>query len=190
MKKLVLILFVLFSIGVNAQQESHLEFKGVPITGSLNNMISKLKAQGYEVKEHSDDGAQLEGQFSNEECDIVIFTTSRSRTVYQVTVMFAENYTWSSLKSKYNRLKEQLSKKYNVKPAPIEIFLDPYYEGDGYELQALKKGKCFYTTKFELTNGDIHLAMFFDGRVVLIYSDAIGDDLREQEENQNSYDDL
>lgn len=190
MKRLVLILFALFHMGVNAQTKSHLEFKGIPITGNITSIVSKLKTQGYELTESRDDCAELKGQFANEKCTVVVHATPKSKTVYQVTVMFAENYTWSSLKSKYNRLKEQLSKKYNVKPDPIEIFLDPYYEGDGYELQALKKGKCFYTTKFKLTNGDIQLAMFFDGRVVLIYSDAIGDDLREQEENQNSYDDL
>ncbi|MBQ8223084.1 MAG: hypothetical protein IJZ87_07070 [Bacteroidales bacterium] len=190
MKKLVLILFVLFSVGLNAQTESHLEFKGIPITGNLSNMVSKLKTQNYELIETRSDGAQLKGQFANERCDIVVFTTPKSRTVYQVTVMFEENDMWHSLKSDYNNLKEQLSRKYNVKPDPIEIFLDPYYEGDGYELQALRKHKCFYTSNFDLTNGDIILAMYYDGRVVLIYTDAVGNDLKEIEENQNSYDDL
>ena len=190
MKRLVFILFVLFSIGVNAQQESHLEFKGIPITGTIDNMVNKLKAQGYELIESQDDAAKLKGYFANEKCTVIVSTTPKNKTVYQVAVLLGQKDTWSSLKSDYNNFKEQLSKKYNVKPNPLEIFLDPYYEGDGYELLALEKYKCFYTSDFELANGKIQIAMFYDGRIVLMYNDNIGDNLREQEENQNTYDDL
>lgn len=189
MKKLVLILFVLFSIGVNAQQESHLEFKGIPITGTIDNMVNKLKAQGYELKDIQGLNARLEGIFANEECNILVSAT-KSGTVYMISVIFNKKDSWYSLKSDYNKFKEQLSKKYNTKPKPIEIFLDPYYEGDGYELQALRKNKCYYVSGYELLNGNVTLALFYEGCVTIMYTDAIGESLNEQEENQSSYDDL
>lgn len=190
MKRLVLILFALFHMGVNAQTKSHLEFKGIPITGNMTSIVSKLKTQGYELTESRDDSAQLKGQFANEECTVVVLATPKSKTVYQISVLLSENATWRSLKSDYNNLKEQLSKKYNVQPESIEVFLDPYYEGDGYELQALEKYKCIYMSDFGLADGKIQLAMFYDARVILMYIDAIGNNLNEQEKKQSSYDDL
>ena len=82
MKKLLLILFVLFSIGVNAQTESHLEFKGIPITGSLDNVMNKLKTQGYVLVDSNDEIAIVKGQFANEECEIIVAATPKHILVF------------------------------------------------------------------------------------------------------------
>lgn len=190
MKKLLLILFVLFSIGVNAQTESHLEFKGIPITGSVDNVMNKLKTQGYVLVDSNDEIAIVKGQFANEECEIIIAATPKSKQVYMVLVCFEEKESWWTLKSDYKKLKEQITAKYNVKPKSTERFIDPYYEGDGYELQALRKDKCRYHCEFKLTNGKIDILLSDEASVYLYYTDAIGEKLNEQEENQSSYDDL
>ena len=192
MKKLVLILFLLFSIGVNAQQESHLEFKGIPITGTLDNMINKLKAQGYELVDVFDeeDAAILEGKFANENCELYVWSTPKTKIVYKILVKFDSKDSWWTLKSNYKKLKEQLGTKYNVRPDATEGFLDPYYEGDGYELQAIRLGKSLHISEFELGEGKIELLIADSPNVRLYYTDAIGGNLNEQEENQSSYDDL
>ncbi|MBQ8222120.1 MAG: hypothetical protein IJZ87_02045 [Bacteroidales bacterium] len=190
MKKLVLILFVLFSIGVNAQTESHLEFKGIPITGSIDSMIDKLKVQGYELIEIEEDAAILEGKFANESCKLYVWRTPKTKIVYQILVKFDSKDSWWTLKSDYKKLKEQIRTKYNIKPDVTEGFLDPYYEGDGYELQAIRLGQSLHSSNFQLSEGKIMLLIMNSPCVRLYYVDAIGDALNEQEENQNSYDDL
>lgn len=190
MKRLVLILFVLFSIGVNAQQESHLEFKGIPITGTLDNMLNKLQERGYELVYEEENAAALEGNFANENCKLHVYGTPKTKVVYRIVVVFGTQDNWWSLKSDYKKLKEQISAKYNIRPDAKERFFDPYYEGDGYELQALRKGKCLYLSTFDVDNGTIHILLSDKQSVYLYYTDAIGDNLNEQEENQSSYDDL
>lgn len=190
MKKLLLILFVLFSIGVNAQTESHLEFKGIPITGSLDNMVGKLKSQGYELIKIVENAAVLEGKFANENCELYVWCTPKTKIVYQILVKFDSKDSWWSLKSDYQKLKEQIRTKYNVTPDVAEGFLKPYYEGDGYELQAIRLSKSIHSSEFKLSEGEITLMIIDSPCVKLYYMDAIGYKLKEQEENQTSYDDL
>jgi hypothetical protein len=48
----------------------------------------------------------------------------------------------------YRSMKDVLSKKYGTPDDEYEFFKSPYYDGDGYETQAIRKGKatflCFW----------------------------------------------
>lgn len=168
--------------------EQHLTFKGIPIDGTLQEVVSKLESQNFILKKQYDTKAVLEGTFANEKCQLLLATTPKSKKVYTILVLFEESDSWYSLKSDYNKLKEQLKQKYKVKPDVVEKFYDPYYEGDGYELQAFRKNKGFYISTFELENGEIGL--YIASEVRLQYTDKINSEINESEENAKTYDDL
>ena len=168
--------------------EPHLTFKGIPIDGTLQEVVSKLESQNFILKKQYDTQAVLEGTFANEKCQLLLATTPKSKKVYTILVLFEESDSWYSLKSDYNKLKEQLKQKYKVIPDVVEKFYDPYYEGDGYELQAFRKNKGFYISTFELENGEIGL--YIASEVRLQYTDKINSEINESEKNEKKYDDL
>lgn len=168
------------SMGLNAQEaKSHLCFKGVPITGRATNVIKKLQARGYILKENDDDVFLMTGKFANEKCEIYIFTTAISKEVYQIGVIFNESLNWKSLKDDYLKLKKLLKEKYDLSSS-IERFSEPYYDGDGHELTALKLGKGMYGSRFKVDNGSIFLVIT-SSRVNLVYTDKNGDLINDKE---------
>ena len=188
MKKiLILMVFCLLSIGAIAQE--HLTFKGIPIDGSLSSFVTKLKTQGFKVMSSDTSFAQLEGNFGGELCTILVNTTKKTGIVYNVCVALPESSSWSSIKNKYEEYKSSLTEKY-TKPQSIEEFKDPYYEGDGYEMTALKTNKCTYISRFLLKNGIIYLSMTNLTNLFIIYEDNVNSEINKSEEKSKVYDDL
>lgn len=190
-----LIIFVLSLLtqNVSAQNTSdnnlHLRFNGIPITGSLNNVQNKLTAKGFRFARKEGDAVEMVGKFANEKCSIVLYATPKTKTIYQIIVDYGKGDSWGLLKSHYLQLKKLLKEKYNVQPFSVEKFIDPYYEGDGYELQATRCSKCLYLSRFTLNNGEITL-FISDERVLISYQDKKGNELNEQEVKELSLDDL
>ena len=182
MKKLFFaILLCVISISVSAQE--HLTFKGVPIDGSLNSFVDKLKANGFEPTSVDSDDASMTGDFGGNICKIAIFATKTSKKVYTVAVQVKESNSWTTLKSTYDEYKSSLTTKYG-KGKSMEYFLSPYEAGDGYEMSALRLGKCIYTSKFETPKGCVMLAIghIDGGKVLLYYVDKVNAALSEAEE--------
>lgn len=197
MKKLLVYFVALFLSTVSFAQngivseESHLSFKGLSLSGSLDDFVNNLVSQGYILKDSQAVGALLKGSFASEsDCTIAVLTTNRTRQVYCVAVSFEKKTSWSSLKNQYQEYKTMLSSKYGEPSKFVERFMSPYYEGDGYELQALRLDKCNYTSFFEVHNGTVMLSMNNDASLVLYYSDKEGSALNEREERMNAMSDL
>ena len=192
MKKLfTLIVFVLSLLtqNVSAQNatsaQKHLKFKNVSITGKLSTVTKQLQAAGFTPIE----AGRMKGIFANEKCELFISTTPKTKTVFQIAVVYDAAKSWNTLKSYYFRLKKQLKEKYNVQPNSVEKFKDPYYEGDGYELTATKVGKCAYISQFNLDDGDIVLAIS-DKSIAILYVDKVGETIHQKENNENALNDL
>ena len=74
MKKVLLLLLVaIFSFAVQAK---HLEFMGIPITGSITSFQSKLIAKGCSVSKDTNQypiGIRaFKGIFAGKDCDIIV----------------------------------------------------------------------------------------------------------------------
>lgn len=196
MRKFLLLLTIFLPIASFSQNENlfddgRMTFKGLSLSGSLDSFVDKLVSQGYVLKTSQSDGALLKGSFASEsDCTIVVMTTKRTHSVYGVGVSFEEKTSWSSLKSQYREYKAMLSSKYGDPSKHIERFYSPYYEGDGYELQALRLDKCTYTSLYEVSNGTIMLSMTDDGGLIIYYVDKKGSDLNDRETRQNAMSDL
>jgi hypothetical protein len=182
MKKLfIMMLLCAMSICVSAQE--HMSFKGVSMGNNLTTFMSQLESKGYTtllVREKGD-GAVLSGSFAGkEDCKVFILVTQKSKLVWKVVVKFPERVSWSSLKSDYSSFKESYTEKYGV-PQVYEYFTSPYYEGDGYELQALKLEKCTYASIFKTSLGGILLEITDDKCVQVSYEDAINVEIKSKE---------
>lgn len=192
MKRVLVFLYMLalvFTSTYAQEAEAHLKFKGIAITGRIENVVEKLKAEGYKLSSQSDDYAIMTGNFANSACSFFISATPQSKQVYTVIVVYDEANSWSTLKSDYLNLKKLLTQKYQVTPRSSENFVSPYYEGDGYELQATKNSKCFYYSIYDVPHGEIRLVIL-NKRINIMYTDSLGNLTNEREEKADALDDL
>lgn len=188
MKKILLTLCTLLIVALTQAQE-HMTFKDISMDCNLTTFVSKLKAKGYTTTLIQEDAAVLSGSFAGkDDCTIVVLCTSVSKLVWKVGVIFPKRTSWSSLKSEYNSFKESYTQKYGS-PKSYEFFSDPYYEGDGYELQAIGLDKCTYASFFSTPLGGIILKIDSDKCVSVSYEDEINVKIkRSEEENAISND--
>lgn len=184
MKKFFLILvFLMFNLSTYAQ--SHIEFKGIPLTGHIDGFMQKMQNKGFGlVCEYDKSVVWYKGKFAGfAEADIYVATTPATQTVYHVSVL-SEQKSWHDLKELYFEYKDLFKKKYGDPVSEKEIFIAPYYEGDGYELKALRENKCEYYSKYKLNGGTVTVLLTFNvGMTVfqISYNDSIGIELLEME---------
>ena len=164
MNKIIIFFIVtLFSVNVKSQSQ-HLKFKEIPINGNLSEFITKMKVEGFVLKEVEGNIAIMSGLFVGKKSDIYIVASPKSKTVWKVSVNLPDESTWYSLKSSYNTFKSQFSKKYGDPTESYEFFSKPYYEGDSYEMQALSLEKCNYYSYWENDLGIISIELSKIGR--------------------------
>lgn len=170
----------LFAISVQAQE--HLTFKNTPITGNIASFAEKLQNKGFSLVKSEEQIAMFEGDFINANCTVYAVGTVSSNTVWKVHIALPDEVSWRSLKSSYLETKKQYQKKYG-KGKSYEYFTDPYYEGDGYELQAISQEKCTYATFWDAGNGSISVQI--SGKHVAIsYEDKTGTELYTMEKQE------
>lgn len=106
MKKIVVTLFLLMSFTLTFSQSSeHLKFKGVPIDGTLNEYVSKMKQAGFQLIRTDDGVALLEGEFAGYRgCFIAVSTLKSVNVVNTIGVVFPAREDWSSLEGDYEHL--------------------------------------------------------------------------------------
>ena len=192
MKKLLLIIVCIISMTINAQENRHLKFKDIPINGQLDSFVSKLKSKGYTFVYESDDhrGVVLKGKFVDEDAQLLVLGSSKTNTVWKVAVYVDKGASWYTLKNHYYEYVKLYSEKYGKPSDNFEFFSDPYYEGDGFELQALKAEKCIYISYFETPLGMITVGISSSGEIEFVYEDKINSDIWEKEKKQTSRDDI
>ncbi|MBR5035131.1 MAG: hypothetical protein IKX71_07465 [Bacteroidales bacterium] len=195
MRKLIcLVLTITIGIAAFAQQE-HLTFKNIPISGPSSSFIEKMKQAGFEVVSELENGLVMEGTFVGlSDCKILVGITPKTKTVWKVIAQLPSKSSWYSVKNQYFEFKEKYTDKYGKPNDEFEFFSKPYYEGDGYELQAVKNDKGYYTTYWKSDLGIIVVSIAAtsssEGWVQLGYEDANGVEIRRQEESTIIDDDI
>lgn len=83
-----LILIGLFSIVSFSLNAKHLEFMGIPITGTITSFQTKLQSKGCSIAKGNDQlpsGIRgFKGVFAGKDCDIYVWYNHRTKQVYQV----------------------------------------------------------------------------------------------------------
>ncbi len=180
----LVIVFLLLSCSAFAQDE-HFKFKGVEIDGTVESFSNELENVGFSIIA---EGA-LEGTFAGDDCSIYILTTKKG-LVYGVCAVRSKKTNWTTLKRDFLTIKEGYIKKYGEPFSDVHKFTKPYYEGDGYEMTAVRTNNVMYACSWIFDNGKITEMIFKEGSVILYYTDKINDSIREAQEQQQFEDDL
>ena len=151
MKQLILSL-LLAVCTVCSAQTNHMKFKGIPIEGTLNSFVQKLKDKGYTFIGQQDGMAILKGEFAASK---------------------------GCITKSYYTLKDMLTEKYG-NPECIEEFSDREPSSDFLKFHAILNDECHYVSEFSCENGKIQLTMskqdYNSASVILRYIDKANAD--------------
>jgi len=188
MKNILLILvFTLTTTIALAQTNSsdYLSFKGVPIDGTLNEFVAKMKQSDFTMLATEDGVVTLKGDFASyKDCIIGVATLKGKDLVNKINVIFPTLESWSLLASNYFNLKGMLSEKYGVPSECVEKF-ESFGEpkDDGMKYLYVKTDKCKYYSIFKTEKGNIELQIkgnHSSSFVILSYFDKINSDIIKQ----------
>jgi hypothetical protein len=183
MKKIIIACFlILTSFVLYAQTSSdtskHLSFKGVPLDGTLEQFMLKMKSNGFDHISTNDGIAMIQGDFAGyKNCIIGVSTLKQKDLVHKIGVMFSEKSTWSALSGNYFELKQLLTEKYGNPFDVVEKFDAKYEPRDDLKIYDVKTDRCKYYSIWETNKGKIELSIDHDRGtkcyVKLIYIDKI-----------------
>ena len=179
--KRILLAMMLFTVLTVSAQTGHLTFKGIPVDGTLNEFVGKLKQKGLTHLGTEQGVAVLKGEFAAYKGCTIAAVAHESGSVYRVAVMFPPKDSWIHLYDDYVSLKEMLTQKYGEPESVIEEFQS--YGGvdnDNMKMHYVKYDKCRYITDFTTDGGAIELRIDHNDRlecyVILIYEDTMNGD--------------
>lgn len=191
MKKLLLLFAFVFSINIIGAQNAHLTFKDIPIDGNVKDFADKLSKKGFtQIEGLEDDIIRMEGKFADFNAEVWLVATPKTKTIWKVVVTTKKYTSWSSIKADFEEYKEIYTKKYGKPANDYHFFSRPYYEGDGYEMQALKLEKCTYATVFKIPEGGIMIKMTKWGDISFSYEDNVNVKIKNSESEQSMLNDI
>lgn len=197
MKKIFSALFFIVTVmtsfaQINSDSSKHLTFKGVPINGTLDEFVLKMKKSGFTHTGTKDGVAILEGDFASyKSCIVGVSTLKTKDLVSKITVLFSDRDTWSTLSSNYYNLKDMLTEKYGKPSNCVEKF-ESYTEpkDDNDKMYEVKFDKCKYYTTYETEKGTIQLSIEHDGVIRCFVKLAYFDKINSETVKKQALDDL
>lgn len=124
---------------LNAQK-----FAGVELNQSYQIVINSFIAKGWVQSNKTAQYTTLKGKIANESILLTIYPTITSKKCRKIMALYTSPDTWEEALSLYEDKCNIVSNKYGLPVYVNEKFYEPYYEGDGYEIQALNNDKCEY----------------------------------------------
>lgn len=139
-------------------QNNHLKFKGIPIEGTQNSFVQKLKAKGFTYIGMNEGIAILEGEFAGmKNCSVLVSRFSDKDAVEIVAVFLPERDNWTSIMTDYYNYKELLTTKYG-NPESIEQ-IDKNITSDYLKFHKIIDNECQFISEFKTEGGKIQLSM-------------------------------
>jgi hypothetical protein len=163
-------------------------FNGVKIDGNVQTVINQFKEKGFILNTPTgalDNIKTMKGMLSGQLVELVIISTPKTKLAAKIVVYLPELKSWNSLISSYNKYLELLTQKYGNPSQTIENWIKPYYEGDGYEIQALENEKAIYRTFWNrINNLNILLEISKYKEIHIAYENDKNMDLAMAEKNE------
>lgn len=131
MKKIITILLLFVALGVQAQGNVT-KFLGIPVDGSKEEMIEKLKSKGFVYNSRL---KCLEGEFNG--YDVYIYVVTNNNKVFRIMVADSRPTSESQIKIRFNKLCGQFSR--NKKYIALDERIIPDSEDISYEMSVSKK---------------------------------------------------
>lgn len=165
MKKIIGLLFaVLFSAGLYAQEEV-IKFLGIPVDGTKQEMIQKLKSKGFTYNQRED---VLEGEFNGEK--VVIVVQTQNNKVWRLAIIDKTNRSEGQIRIRFNKLVAQFENNGKYTPYEESQTIDEN-EDIRYEISVHdKQYEAVFFSKtgglvwFKIAKGllDYNIAMFYE----------------------------
>lgn len=163
-----------------AQSSEHLKFKGVPIDGTLNEYVNKMKQAGFYYEATEDGIALLSGEFAGySDCIVGVKTLQKLNLVHEIVVLFPSQDKWAGLNYDYERLKTMLTKKYGEPDECVERCGNSF-DDDNSKMYEVMMNRCKYYSTYNTDNGSITLTISNDNRyyrVKLFYTDKTNSEI-------------
>lgn len=195
MKKILLSLFLVFTtLAAFTQTSEHLKFKGVPIDGTLDEYVAKMKKNGFSYLGTDDGIALLNGDFAGyKDCYVGVSTLKQKDLVHKIAVVFPDKDTWSALSGNYFNLKNMLTEKYGKPSDAIEKFDVPSFKlplDDNGKMHEVKFDNCKYYSIWETDKGEIQLSIEHNGVTSCFVRLAYFDKINSEKIKASAIDDL
>lgn len=180
MKQFIITIFMTAIVAVASAQTNHMKFKGVPMEGTLNSFVQKLKDKGFTYIGQKDGTAILKGEFAaTKGCSIGVARFADRDQVNVVAVVFPEEDSWNGISKSYYGLKDMLTEKYGA-PESVEEFSDGEPSSDFIRFHKILRDECNFMSEFKCENGKIQLTMakqdYNTASIILRYIDKANAD--------------
>lgn len=181
MKKVSLVAIAILSILSSYSQT----FDGVPISGKLIDCVNKFKAKGYILTTNNETGVIMKGKIAAQEIELYLYKTPKTLLVTKAVIFLPKKTTWTQLKNNYTDYLQLLVGKYGDYDKSASTFLDPYTEGDGYEMSAVSLEKCLYIAFWENRNNtNIMIEISKYSQVKIVYENVANMALKDKEKEE------
>ena len=168
------------SIRIANESKIHMKFMGIEMNCAVDIAMLALEKKGFEIIDIRKEGYIMSGKFIDRNALVTLHATPKTNLLYRANIFFNEHTSWYSLKSEFLEVVKYYKAKYQS-ISSSRTFIDPYYEGDGYELQGVSMDKCFYYERFEAEGGKISIEISDMKRVQIRYEDKNNAKKNEQE---------
>lgn len=168
------------SIRFVQESKTHIKFMGIELNNAVDLAMLDLQKKGFELLDIRKEGYALSGKFMNRNSTIMLHATPKSNNIYKVSIFFDEEKSWYRLKSEFLNIVKSYRTKYKCIDSG-RTFLEPYYEGDGFELQGVAKDKCCYFDKYQTEGGTIYIEISDLKCIKIQYKDSFNSKLNEKE---------
>lgn len=176
MKKLT----ILFGLTLMTTLSFSQEFLGVKPNGNKQDVINKFIQKGFKQTSKTANVVMMDGVVNNVKYEVHIVSTPISKKVWKLSIYLPRETNWYSIKTQYYKFADKLKEKYGEPNNTYETFLSPYYEGDGYEMSALRNNKVYYYTTWD--NMSIGITEF--EQINICYEDKVNSELYDEEKNR------
>jgi hypothetical protein len=180
MRNIFLFVLIIFISGCSS--EKHLEFYDVPIDGNLDVFANELIKLGF-VRIQSDEENQikLKGEFVEKECEIDVFATNKSKTVYKLEVNLPKERR-DSLQHSFEKIQELCASKYGIGKSKYHQYRNPdrFHFNEPRRVRKLNPGDF---TRYITPKGTI-IAEVRSGYISVSFTDKHNSEIQKREEEQ------
>ena len=177
MKRIIISLLLAF-LSANVFGQNVIKFLGIPIEGNKKEMISKLKAKGYEYNPNTD---LLTGEFNG--TNVLLSVQTVNNRVWRIAIVDAKSTDETNIKIRFNNLFDQFSNNIKYRLANGQRLK----ESDDVSYDMLVHNKR-YEAGFSLKDDSIHgfvwymiISQYGEYSIAMFYENldnaANGDDL-------------
>ncbi len=181
----IFLMSVLLSLTSFAQETGcHLDFEGIPVTGTLNEFLTISESKGYKLLERNEQSMLLSGLYRGKLCRVLVERLPDQDKVWGLTVLLPSRDDWQGLVFDYEERRCEMHETFGEPVHVTEWFnvMNPPTT-DRQKYLAVEKGMCSYKSVYENALGQVDVVIWSDevnGCYVLVsYIDNFNSHLQE-----------